>query len=150
MSDILIPKPIIEGKFVFQDIQESHGDSRIVISFNPPLIVEYTIWEKQNKITGKDSYPEDVPVMGFATYDFGMEMNTPLDVEHNWLARGYGGLTPESSLEDILMYSLIYDLFHAFCHCEQDPNYSHYNWALRGWLKERATVKDYSDLPPEA
>jgi hypothetical protein len=45
-------------------------------------------------------------------------------------------------LEDILMYSIIYDLFHAFCHDPQDPNYSHYNWALCGWLKNRANVKE--------
>ena len=141
-----IPHPLTEGKFIFDGIQEGNGDTRMTITFKPPLVVNYTIWEKLDKNTGRPCYPEDVPFMGYATYDFGMEMNTPLDADHNWLAKGYGGLYPKSSKEDILMYSLIYDLFHAFCHCESDPNFSHYHWALKGWLKERATVKDYSDV----
>ena len=80
--------------------------------------------------------------MGFATYDFGMTMNTPLDLEHNWLVNGYEGLSKDSELDDVLMYSILYDLFHAFCHDTDDPNYSHYNWALVGWLKNRTSVKE--------
>lgn len=136
------PKPLHEGRFIFKGIQEGQGEGRRVIEFNPPLSVLFTIWEKKNA-EGEDNYPEDVPLMGYATYDFGLEMFTPLDVEHNWLVNGYEGLSKESPPEDILMKTLFYDLFHAFCHIPEDPNYSHYHWALKGWLKERANVKEF-------
>ena len=137
-----ILEPLKKGRFVFTDIQEGSDDSKRTITFTPPLVVGYTIWEKKNAKTGKENYPEDVPIMGFVTYDFGMDMSTPLDLEHNWLVNGYEGLSKESSLEDILMYSVIYDLFHSFCHDKDDPNYGHYNWALYGNLKGRALVKE--------
>lgn len=131
------PNPRIEGKFIFKEIKE--GES--VIAFTPPLVVEYSIWDKKNA-QGGDNYPEDVKTMGYATYDFGMEMMTPLELKHNWLVNGYNGLSKESTEEDVLMHSLIYDLFHAFCHTEMDPNYTHYHWALYGWLKDRAKVTE--------
>ena len=139
-------QPLKKGKFIFESIQEGSGESKRVITFKPQLVINYTIWEKKDPTTGKENYPEDVPVMGFATYDFGLTMNTPLDLEHNWLVDGYEGLSKESELSDVLMYSLIYDLFHAFGHDNQDPNYSHYNWALFGWLKHRATVTEAIEL----
>ena len=129
------------GKFIFQGIQESEGEEKKTIIFNPPLIIDYTILDKIDKKTGKENYTEDSPIMGFVTYDFGMEVIVSLDVEHNWLVNGYGGLTKESPLEDILMKSIFFDLFHSFCHPTEDPNYSHYHWALKGWLDERVTVR---------
>ena len=132
-------KPLKNGVYIFKDIQETVGGD--IISFIPPLIVKYNIWPKKDEETGKECYSEDTPFMGYATYDFGMEMNTPLSPDHNFLSDGYCGLTKESPMEDILMYSVIYDLFHAFCHITEDPNYSHYYWALAGWLNERASVK---------
>jgi hypothetical protein len=140
-----ITEPLKKGKFIFDAIQEGTGEGRRTITFNPPLIVEYMIFEKKDPKTGKENYPEDVSIMGFADFDFGMNMMTPLDLENNWLVNGYEGLSEKSELEDILMYSLIYDLFHSFYQDTIDPNYSHYNWALRGWLKERATVMDFTD-----
>ena len=139
---IEIADPLKKGKFVFEAIQEGSGEGKRTIIFKPKLVIDYAIWEKKDSKTGKENYPENVPVMGYATYDFGMEMNTPLDLEHNFLVNGYEGLSKDSELEDILMYSIIYDLFHTFCHAPIDPNYSHYNWALRGWLKHRAKVTD--------
>jgi len=126
-------------KFVFEFIKENNGNE---IYFNPPLTIEYSIYKKIDEETGKENYPEDIPVMAYATFDFGLEVHIPLDIDHNWLINGYNGLTKESSFDDILMNTIIFDLFHAFCHIPEDPNYSHYNWALKGWLKERATVKE--------
>ena len=133
-------KPLKEGKFVFEAIQEGRGEGSRSIIFQPPLVIRYVILEKKDAQTGKECYPEDVPMMGFITFDFGMEMNTPIDSEHNFLSGGYEGLTKESTPEDVLMYSTIFDLFHSFCHDKEDPNYSHYNWALYGNLKNRAKV----------
>ena len=140
-----ILEPLKKGRYVFDSIQEGSDDSKRIITFTPPLIVGYTIWEKNNSKTGKENYPEDVPIMGFATFNLGdvcMDMSTPLDLEHNWLVNGYEGLNKDSLLEDILMYSIIYDLFHSFCHDKEDPNFSHYNWALYGNLKGRVLVKE--------
>jgi hypothetical protein len=132
------PQPKFEGKFVFESIKEGEG----VITFTPPLVVDYSIWEKKNPKTGEEQYPEDVPMMAYGDFDFGMSMMTPVDIDHNWLMQGYNGLTKDSTPEEVLMKSLVYDLFHAFTHCEQDPNYTHYHWALYGWLKDRAKVSE--------
>ena len=130
------------GKFIFQGIQEGEGESSRQIFFSPPLVVEFSIYDKIDKDTGKENYPEDMPMKGYATFDFGMEVEHALDAEHNCLVNGYEGLTKDSSPTDILMKSIFFDLFHAFFHIPEDPNYSHYHWALRGWLKERALVKE--------
>jgi len=135
-------KPKLSGRFIFAGIMEGEEGDKRSITFNPPLVVKYDIWEKFDKDTGKPNYPEDFPMIGYATYDFGLTMETPLAPEHNWLVNGYQGLTKDSSPEDILMASITFDLFHAFFHETQDPNYSHYHWALVGWLKSRATLKD--------
>ena len=136
-------KPKYSGKFVFEGVMEGGEiEGKRSITFNPPLKVAYTIWEKKDPLTGKENYTEDFPMIAFTTYDFGLTMETPIDPEHNWLTNGYNGLTKDSSPEDILMNSLIFDLFHAFCHETQDPNYSHYHFALVGWLKDRATITD--------
>ncbi len=78
--------------------------------------------------------------MAFATFDFGMSVEYPLDVEHNRLANGYEGLTSESHPIDVLMKTIFFDLFHSFFHPVQDPNFTHYNWAIQGWLQERTSV----------
>ena len=136
------PKPKFQGKFVFDGIMEDSGEDKRTITFKPPLVVNYTIFEKLDKDTGKPNYPEDVPLLAYATFDFGMMMMTPLNPENNWLTNGYNGLTKDSPVEDILMNSVIFDIFHALCHETQDPNYSHYHFALKGWLKDRATVSE--------
>jgi hypothetical protein len=135
-------KPKSRGTFIFEGIMEGGEGDKRSIKFNPPLKVAYTIWDKIDKDTGLQNFEADVPMMGIATYDFGLTMETPLDPEHNWLTNGYNGLTKDSSPEDILMGSIMFDLFHAFFHETQDPNYSHYHWALVGWLKNRAALKD--------
>ena len=35
-----------------------------------------------------------------------------------------------------------FDLFHAFCHCSFDPNYTYLHWALYGNLKDRVTINE--------
>ena len=136
-------KPKHSGKFVFDGIMEGGEGDKRSIKFNPPLIVAYTIWDRIDKDTGLQNFEADVPMMGIATFiDFELTMETPLDPEHNWLTNGYNGLTKDSSPEDILMGSIIFDLFHSFFHEKQDPNYSHYHHALYAYLKDRAIIKD--------
>jgi len=126
-------------KLILKGIQESGN----IINFNPPLVIDYTIYEKIDKETGKENYTEERPIMAFATFDFGMEIRVALDSNHNCLINGYGGLTEESSLDDKLMYSIFFDLFHAFFHTPQDPNYSYYHWALYGNLKDRVNLTEF-------
>lgn len=130
------------GKFIFEGIREGEGESLRQIYFNPPLVIHYSIFDKIDKETGKENYPDDIPLMGYVTFDFGMEVQFPLDVEHNHLANGYEGLTPDADPIDILMKTVWWDLFHAFFHIKEDPNYSHFHWALIGHLDARATLKE--------
>jgi len=135
-------EPIDKGKFIFEGIQEGEGEGRRVIEFNPPLVIDYTIYEKKDKDTGEDNFSEDVKIMGYATLDFGMTLEMALDVEHNHLINSYNGLTENSSITDKFMQTIIYDLMHAFFHIPQDPNYNYHHWALLGWLKERADAQE--------
>lgn len=135
-------KPICEGKYIFSGIQEGSGEGLREIVFNPPLVIEYSIWEKIDKETGKENYPEESPIMGYIDFDFGMDAKIALDVKYNWLVDEYNGLTVESPLQDKLMKSIFFDLFHAFYHPNVDPNYSHYHHALFAYLNPRVTLKE--------
>lgn len=124
-----------KGKFIFEAIEEGSGESYQRVIFNPPLVVNYQIVEQ---VLEEGMATEHTKLMGFATFDFGMEVHIALEQEHNMLVMGgYEGLSAESDPIDILMKSLWFDLFHAFFHPSQDPNYSHYHWALQGWLLSR-------------
>jgi hypothetical protein len=131
----------MRGKFIFEAIQEGEDESLRQIYFNPPLVIEYSIYDKIDKETGKENYPEDSDLMGFFTFDFGMMGECSLDSKNNFLSHGYEGLTKESPVEDVLMKSIMFDLFHAFFHTSQDPNYGFYHHALYAYLKDRTILK---------
>lgn len=145
-----VPKALKEGTFIFEGVQEGEGAGRRTIEFNPPLTIKYAIYEKTEDIP--ECIVEDIAdeknltdsngIIGYVSYDFGLTMATNVDEKNN-LVNGYGGLTKDSDPIEILMYSVIFDLFHAFCHDISDPNYTHYHFALAGWLKDRAVVKNY-------
>lgn len=147
MTNETITKPSKQGKFIFEGIQEGKGEERKTMIFSPPLVVEFSIYEK-NENTNRDNFSETTSRLAYVNYDFGMSMETSVD-ESNWLINGYEGLSKESDPVDILMYSLIFDLFHSFCHNSQDPNYTHYNFALAGWLKDRVVVHTYETKEEE-
>jgi hypothetical protein len=147
-------EPFKRGKFVFDGIEEGDEQERRILKFAPRLIVEYNIWQKNDPKTGQECYPDNIPIIGFGTYDFGLTMSTALHPDFNHLCNGYGGLTRDSEPEDILLYTIIFDLFHAFCQNQDDPNYIHYHWALKGWLIDRAmliedTFFNGNELPPD-
>ncbi len=134
-------KPL-KGKYIFEAIQEGEGEGKRTIQFNPPLVIEYSIYDKIDVDTGKENFSDDVGVKGYATFDFGMEYETALDSKHNFLTNGYLGLTKDSQPENIFMKTIMYDLFHAFFHIPQDPNYLHYHHALYAYLRERASLTE--------
>lgn len=67
-------------------------------------------------------------------WDFGMEGKVGLNsfnIEHL------------KGLKKKILADIIFDIGHAFFHYEGDPNYTHYHWALKAWLKDRVETKDY-------
>lgn len=99
------------------------------IVFDPPI-----------NITCYYPYDDGEGIYGVVEYDFGMEVYISLEPKKNFLIWGYRGLSEKSSHLDILRLTAQFDLEHAFFHPEEDPNYSHLHWALKGWLKDRATI----------
>ncbi len=71
----------------------------------------------------------------FFNYDFGMDGEVTLDRKHNFVLNTKGCDTMTNEEKVVLI--IIFDLFHAFFHPSQDPNYSYYHWALFGNLKDR-------------
>lgn len=120
---------IKEGTLVFKEINESpDGD---MLKFNPELKIDYYIYQRVNQ--------KGTRRVAIVCFDFGMENSYAMDVERNWLLQGYLNVNKED-LEDCVRVNCIFDLFHAFTHYQQDPNYSHVHWALYGNLKDRTTV----------
>jgi hypothetical protein len=79
----------------------------------------------------------------FYSFDFGMDSQTPLEKEHNFILMHSDNL----SNEEKIAFDVIFDLFHAFFHTSEDPNYSYKHWALYGNLKDRVeTGEDYEEI----
>lgn len=95
---------------------EEHGRT---IKFSPELKVE--IWH------GGDFKENCCEVY----YDFGMRDQMNFD---NWLTRNLA--TPLEKIRKCIEF----ELFHAFFHPSEDPNYTVLNWALYGNLKERVEL----------
>jgi hypothetical protein len=69
----------------------------------------------------------------YFTWDFGMDAVVSL---RTYISKHRKGLKKKVFRE------IIFDVGHAFCHCSEDPNYTEYHWALRGWLKDRLEVHE--------
>ncbi len=93
------------------------------ITFNQPIYVTIThIDETAKRI--------------FFEWDFGMEDEFIYD--SCWL-----DLNQIAKLEDKIIAVCKFELGHAFFHCPDDPNYTPYHWALRGWYKDKVTLEEY-------
>ena len=46
-------------------------------------------------------------------------------------------------IEDKVKRMAQYDLSHAFFHYKDDPNYTHYHWALYGNYKDRVILEEH-------
>jgi hypothetical protein len=91
------------------------------IFFIKPLLVEYFVDVEDGKKNAT------------VTFDFGMEQTIPLDSDRNMILKD----NEDKSDGEKVAIDISFDLFHAFFHCSEDPNYSHYHWALYGNLKDR-------------
>jgi hypothetical protein len=114
-------KNIMEGRLTINRIYE--GSDRW-IAFEPALVIEYTI-DIEKKLAD-------------FTYDFGMSDRVNLDPAKNFCCK-------TNDLQFSLEKSIEFDLFHAFMHTSDDPNYSHTHWALFAYLKDRVTCKDHEE-----
>lgn len=77
----------------------------------------------------------------FFNFDWGMDGQTPLEKEHNFILMHSDNLSDEEKIA----FDVIFDLFHAFFHPSEDPNYSYYHWALYGMLKDRVETGEDSE-----
>lgn len=97
------------------------------LEFNPPLVIEYFI------------DPKIAPLINIS-YDFGMDHFVQTDPEKNFLLRKIGSQKATANVAQAIFRTVCFDLFHAFCHFQGDPNYSCLHWALYGNLKDRTKV----------
>lgn len=74
----------------------------------------------------------------YVIFDFGMSSIIQLDSRKNCIFMGRDDLSDNDKMfEDVK-----FDLFHAFFHYVDDPNYTHYHWALYGNLKDRVEIDE--------
>jgi hypothetical protein len=96
------------------------------LEFTPPLVVEYYVAANDTLV--------------HVSYDFGMGCYVPTNPEKNFLLRKLGKMKETSNVAQAIFRTVCFDLFHAFCHFQGDPNYSCLHWALYGNLKDRTKV----------
>jgi len=87
-------------------------DEIVNVRFLEPVSVE--IWPHGSEV---DYY-----------WDFGMR---------DFLDEDWFMLKDYKSTKDKVIRMCQFDIAHAFGHIEEDPNYTHKHWALKGWLKDR-------------
>lgn len=74
-------------------------------------------------------------------YDFGMEVEIPLDKEHNELIKcGFMGLTNDSLISDKIKYSIMNDIYISFMQSDNHPMYKYLHWAIKGFLSKRIKI----------
>jgi hypothetical protein len=127
---MLNEKIIARGEFEFGVIAE--GNRKIDFG-DKPLKIEWTAY--------KNEHPLGPTTTVYVDYDNGMtdEFKPYSSIHSGW---GYGGVTKDTPLEDIIKSFVKYDLFHAFFHISDDPNYSHLHWALYGNYKDRVDATE--------
>jgi len=126
MKEKLIAKGTLTLEFAIES-EDSYDSRRL--EFNPPLTVEWSVYEEEGN--GKVAH---------VYYDFGLHDTFSVEPDKNCLLLGYYGLRAVSPVQEMVEKNVIFDLFHAFTHCDMDPNYTHLHWALYGNLKDKTKV----------
>jgi len=114
-GEVILPTVLNEGGF-----DELHC--------NPPVKFRYAVY-KSNQYNA------------IVEFEFGLQTSFNINPKLSF-NRHYAQATEDSTAESIITAHVIFELFHSFCHPDFDPNYSHLNWALKGWLKGQITVKE--------
>lgn len=115
-----------EGILTFKEIR--YAGETISFKDGEELKIEYSKYE------GED----------FATieYDFGMTIK---QCSSGYEYCGFLDLTKDSTIEEIVKKTVTFDLEHAFCHPDCDPNYVARHWAIKGWLRDRVIIMENDD-----
>lgn len=114
-------------------ILEKITESDQVITFNPPLVVQIYKVKKQTHTEYAD-----------VVFDFGLRTDVAYE---NWLTSKVTGDWIEKTKKVIE-----FELFHAFHHIHEDPNYGTLHWALFGNLAHRVECGElisFGDEPDE-
>jgi hypothetical protein len=85
-----------------------------------------------------DFYVDEQERMIYFAWDFGMRGKFSLDTLFLDI---YKINDPIEAVIEICKF----DLDHAFEHCQEDPNYTEYHWALYGNLKDRKWISRYEN-----
>ena len=117
---------IENGKISYGSIWEGEC---VNLQFDPPLEIEWSAYSHNNVVTV------------YISYDFGMSYKIkPYEsLKCGW---GYNGSNDKTSLSTLIENEIKFDLFHAFTHYKDDPNYTYLHWALYGNLKDICKVTE--------
>ena len=110
-----------EGKIIFKEIK--YCDEIITFKDGQELVINYSKYSGEDFIT--------------IIYDFGMS------------DRRTGFNINTTSIEDFVKIIVKYDVEHAFCHPNMDPNYGKIHWTIKGWLKDRVLILEDPDIELE-
>lgn len=113
-----------EGKLTIREIK--YAGQIITFKKGQELKIEYS------KYKGEDFIAVE--------YDFGMV------IKESRNKTGFYGIKENTSIKEIVRKSVQYDVEHAFCHPDCDPNYGEIHWAIRGWLKDRVIITENEDI----
>ncbi|MFA7219178.1 MAG: hypothetical protein WC119_01515 [Synergistaceae bacterium] len=124
---------IIENKDYISEIDGEKKYLRKVIF--PSRIEEGDRWIEFTKPLSFECYHIDSDI-AYIEFDFGMRNEIQINPEKNFILMHHKA----SSDEERMAFDVQFDLFHAFFHVTEDPNYTHYHWALYGMLRDRVTT----------
>lgn len=106
-------------QFIFDRISEDSSE----ILFTYPLEIDYWVVSKKDNLA-------------MVYFDFGLRTEI---YYNNWLTKNI------ENIDDKIKKIIEFEIFHAFMHTIEDPNYSVLNWALFGNLFYRVKCLEIYD-----
>ena len=114
-----------EGEVILPSVLTESGTEEL--HCDPPVRFRYAVYDSNH-------------YNAIIEFDFGLQFNININPRLTFNSRFIK--ESEKQPEQLITTHVLFELFHSFCHPEFDPNYSHLNWAIKGWLKDRVTVKE--------
>ena len=130
MVDLNFSNLLEEGELSFTEFDDG---GFCYFTAKEPIKVQWQIWKDPDKNDMRYAH---------ITFDFGMSYECSMEMENNFLLKGYDGINENASLEKRVQATVLFDVMHAMNHCNFDPNYTPFHWAIRGWLKDRLEMHE--------